>query len=374
MPLPASAFPLRTSGPEILGADGSAVRLAGVNWGGGEQDECVPYGLDKLHRSEIISRIAGWGLNHVRLPFAVAGFVNADSTPRTAPAPLARTSANPDLQGLTPWGIYQVLVNDLTEARLYVVADQHMITAGWCCSGADGNGLWYATYWPPTAFISAWKLVATRFAANPRVGYDIHNEPRATTVSGKTVTPTWGDGNGWTDFRHMYADMAGRIRAIDPDCLIFCEGLNYASDLTGWKAHPVTGPGIVASVHDYSWFHPAGQSVTDYYAQMDANAGYLVQQGTVPLWVGEFGADTDAADAARTAGWLPQFISWAAARGVHWCWWELNATGVKGTEPVTNTPKVAAGARESFGLISGYDWLGSQVNILGQLAPIMPAP
>ena len=47
-----------------------------MNWGGAHQDGLVPAGLDKLHRGEITQRIAGWGLNHVRLPFALGTFVH----------------------------------------------------------------------------------------------------------------------------------------------------------------------------------------------------------------------------------------------------------------------------------------------------------
>src|SRR4029077_17290644 len=140
-----------------------------------------------------------------------------------------------------------------------------------------------------------------------------------------------------------------------------------------WKAAPVRKPGVVASVHDYSWFHPSGQTLADYEASMDARGGYLVTEGTVPLWVGEFGSDTDVPLASMRRNWLPMFIAYAAKRNLHWCWWELCATAVKGTEPSTGTPKTALGQRESFGLMAGQDWLGTQASLLDTLKPIMPA-
>jgi hypothetical protein len=152
---------------------------------------------------------------------------------------------------------------------------------------------------------------------------------------------------------------------------VFCEGLSYAGDLTKAGSHPVTGPGVVYSVHDYSWFHPPGQAQADYFTQMDGNGGYLVAQGRAPVWVGEFGANTDASTAAEDAGWLPQFLAYAAARQLHWCWWELAAQSVLGTEPATNVVKMQPGTREGFGLMSGQDWLGSQVDTLALLATIM---
>jgi hypothetical protein len=131
MVLPASAFPLSVSGSSILGADGNPVRLAGVNWGGAQQDELLPYGLDKLPRSQIIDWILGWGFNHVRFPYADGTFVNNNGTLKTGLAKASRLAANPDLQGLTPWGVYQQLVDDMTAAGLYVIPNQHLLYQGW---------------------------------------------------------------------------------------------------------------------------------------------------------------------------------------------------------------------------------------------------
>jgi len=156
------------------------------------------------------------------------------------------------------------------------------------------------------------------------------------------------------------------MRAADPAKLFFCEGLNYAADLTRAGARPVTGGNVVYSMHDYSWFHPSGQSQADYFASMDSHGGYLVTQGIAPLWIGEFGIDTGTR-AAMTTGWMAQFRAWAQARGVHWSWWELSAQAVKGTEPCTNAVKAVDGTRETFGLMAGQDWLGSQSEMIALL-------
>jgi len=77
------------------------------------------------------------------------------------------------------------------------------------------------------------------------------------------------------------------------------------------------------------------------------------------VYIGEFGTDTGTR-AAMTTGWMARFRAWAQARGVHWCWWQLSAQAVKGTEPCTNAVKAVDGTRETFGLMAGQDWLGSQ--------------
>ena len=370
--IPAAAFPLSVSGAQITGADGSTPRLCGVNWGGAQQDGLLPYGLDKLPREQIISRITGWGLNHVRFPFSLGAFVTNGGTPKNALADVTHLSANLDLVGMTPFEVYCQLARDMTAAGLYVILNQHLLFQGWCCSDADNNGLWYNSAWPPSTFFSVWSMLASVFRDNPMVGYDLHNEPRPADIGGRVLTPSWGDGNPATDMREAYQGAADLIHAVHPGALVFCEGLGYGADLSQAEGHPVTGPGVVYSAHDYPWYgHPAGQSLIAYYDQMDASCGYLVRNNVAPVWIGEFGTGTDGPPAALDTGWFQHFLSYADARGLHTCWWELSATAVKGTQPVTNMILVQEGQRESYGLMSGQDWLGSQTDVLALLRPLM---
>lgn len=363
--------PLSVSGAQILDANGSPVRLAGVNWGGAQQDGIVPAGLDKLNRNAIAERVAGWGLNHVRFPFALGSFVNNDGTLKTGAADAAALAANTDLVGQTPWEVYQACVTALTSAGLAVIPNQMLLFPGWCCAEADNNGLWYNGNWPASTFAACWTLVASALASNPLViGYDLHNEPRPASVGGKTLTPSWGDGDAATDMQAIYSSTAAALRVISGSKLFFCEGLSYAGDLTEAGAHPVTGPDVVYSLHDYSWYHTKGQTLTDYYNQMDANGGYLMLDGTAPLYIGEFGQNLDTA-ANMSTGWLPQFLSYCNARTLHWCWWELSAQMVLGTQPVTNIVRVHPGDQESYGLMQGQDWLGDQTEMLALLQAIM---
>lgn len=697
--IPAAAFPLSVSGAQITGADGSTPRLCGVNWGGAQQDGLLPYGLDKLPREQIISRITGWGLNHVRFPFSLGAFVTNGGTPKNALADVTHLSANLDLVGMTPFEVYCQLARDMTAAGLYVILNQHLLFQGWpvpetteiltrsgwkhcfevvpgedetlgwqdgeltwtpitrvlrrgnqpvvrfgsdrwnttctpdhkwltqqafprnnrpvewgpviaesaftawhskntprgiagtrrlvltgyagdgkspctpdearviawlktdgsvtwrtdnggvtayitqseskhateiralllredamtsettdthpgfrktvmrrfrikaayvrhlwatyplddgdlvifvmslsrearaafldawrkadgsgsqisarpeprrdaialtaflegylvqvyagerhhginlssgyqpnngpnaqpvyedagmadvwcpttglgswvardedgrifitgnCCSNADNNGLWYNSAWPPSTFFSVWSMLASVFRDNPMVGYDLHNEPRPADIGGRVLTPSWGDGNPATDMREAYQGAADLIHAVHPGALVFCEGLGYGADLSQAEGHPVTGPGVVYSAHDYPWYgHPAGQSLIAYYDQMDASCGYLVRNNVAPVWIGEFGTGTDGPPAALDTGWFQHFLSYADARGLHTCWWELSATAVKGTQPVTNMILVQEGQRESYGLMSGQDWLGSQTDVLALLRPLL---
>jgi endoglucanase len=361
------ATPLSVSGRWIIDANGSRCKLAGVNWAGAHQDQMTPGGLDFIPRQGLAEQVAAWGFNSVRFPFA------GPTVTSTVPVPPGLVSANPDLYGMTPWQVYQECVTALTDAGLMVIPNYHLLATGWCCSNTDGNGLWYNANHPSSEFTNNWLIVAAAFAGNPLViGYDLKNEPRPATIAGVTHAPSWGDGNSATDFRQLYSNTAARIRAFTPGKLSFCEGLNYASDLTAAGPHPVTGPDIVYSVHDYPWFHPPGQDPAAYTAAMDAASGYLMTQGRAPVLAGEFG-DDNALQATWSGGWFANFAAWAAARDCDWMIWLLDGTTRKGTTPQANVQQCADGDRSGYGVYA-QDWQGpSNPAMLGALQDLMPA-
>jgi endoglucanase len=362
------ATPLSVSGRWILDAKDKRCKLAGVNWAGAHQDQMVPGGLDYLPRGALADQLAAWGFNSVRFPFA------GPTVTSTGPVPPGLVSANPDLYGRTPWQVYQACVTALTAAGLMVIPNYHLLgEAGWCCSAGDEAGLFWSDAYPSTEFSGNWDTVTAAFEGVPLVtGFDLKNEPRQTAFGGRTYTPTWGD-NAWaTDFRRIYQYTAERIRAASPGKLVFCEGLGYASDLTKAGEFPVTGPGVVYSVHDYSWFHAAGQSAAAYAEVMDKNSGYLLTGNKAPVLVGEFG-DDNSLHATFTGGWFANFADWAKARDVDWLWWEMSGTTRKGTVPVTGVRHCADGDRNNYGLFS-QSWLGpSNPVMLEQLKDLMPA-
>ena len=357
------APPLSTSGRFVVDAQGRRVRLAGVNWYGFHEDLGVAPGLDRVQRGKLAKTIAWHGFNSVRLPFSLW------MTQQTAPVPDRYLAANPDLSGATPLQVYDACVEALTGAGLVVIPNCHMLDPGWCCSEADGNGLWFNDRWPAVTFFAAWQDVAARYRSNPLVaGMDIMNEPRRARVGWRVRAPTWGTG-GKTDVAAMYTTVGNLIHEINPQLLIICEGISYAADLTGVARHPVRleHPGkVVYSLHDYSWFHPRGQARAAYLDQMNKAGGYLLDQQTAPLWIGEFGNDTRSlasfglasapgGGAADSAVWWNNFQAWLTDHDADWCWWALNPTQPKGTIPGTSQHRSNWGDPEPWGLLAP-DW------------------
>ena len=373
-------MPLSTRGRFIVDARGRRVRLAGVNWYGFHEDLGLAPGLDRIHRSKLAKTIALHGFNSVRLPFSVW------MTEQTSPVPDEYLAANPDLSGATPIQVYDACVEALTGAGLIVIPNCHMLDPGWCCSEADENGLWFNDRWPAAKFIAAWQDMAARYRENPLVaGMDIMNEPRRARVGWRVRTPTWGTGDK-TDVAAMYTTAGNLIHEINPDPLIICEGLSYAADLTGVARHPVRlerSGKVVYGMHDYSWFHPRGQSRSAYSDQMNKAGGYILGDELAPLWIGEFGNDTRSlanfglapspgGGQADSAVWWNNFEAWVTAHDVDWCWWALNPTQPKGTIPVTNQHRSDWGDPEGYGLLAP-DWRGvANARVLDILKSMIP--
>ncbi len=358
-------MPLSTSGRFIIDAKGTRVRLAGVNWYGANEDFGLPPGLDRVNRRTLAKTIAGFEFNCVRFPFSLW------MTEQTAPVPAQYLAANADLTGSTPMQVYDACVKALTDEGLIVIPNCHLLSAGWCCSATDNNGLWFNDDWPAAKFFSAWQAIATRYASNPLVAaMDIKNEPRPATVGGKVLNPSWGTGDQ-ADFAAMYTQAGNLIHAVNPHPLIICEGLSYACDLTGVASHPVKleQPGkVVYSMHDYSWFHPKSQSAAAYAAKMNKAGGYLLSEKIAPLWIGEFGNDmgslanfglapsSDVGNAASGV-WWSNLRAWVTGNDIDWCWWALNPLHGKATTPATNKLQYDWGDREPYGALA-EDWNG----------------
>lgn len=378
----AIATPLSTSGRFIVDACGQRVRLAGVNWYGAHEDYGVAPGLEQVDRRALARWIARQGFNSVRLPFSLW------MTEQSAAVPGQYLAANPDLSGATPMGVYDACVEALTGEGLIVIPNCHILDPGWCCSERDGNGLWYNHRWPAEKFFAAWQGIAARYQQNPLVAaMDIVNEPRQSTVGWRVLTPTWGS-RPKTDLAAMYTTAGNLIHEIDPNVLIICEGLNYAADLTPVAAHPVRlnhPDRVVYSMHDYPWFHSAGQPRQAYLDEMRRNGGYLLTQQLAPVWIGEFGNGTRSlanfglapshgqGGRPDAAVWWNNLEAWITENDVDWCWWAVNGTQPKGTIPVTNQHRSNWGDQETWGLLAP-DWRNpANPRVLEMLTAMIPA-
>jgi endoglucanase len=355
-------FPLHTSGASIVGANGAPVKLDFVNLYGAESPDYVVGGLEYQPVSEIISQIVSMGFSGVRLPWSNQMW---ESNPVVSSTLVA---ANPQFAGEHARTVFEQVVQDLANAGLMIILDDHNSDAQWCCSGTDGNTLWYNSAYPQSAWLSDWESVVTQFEGIPQViGVDLRNEPRGAA--------TWG-GSSATDW-HAAAELGGdAVQTVDPNMLIFVEGVNYALNLSGVASLPValTSPGhVVYEAHDYGFDHSGVSDYDGYVSQIQSDWGNLV--GQVPLWVGEFGTcDTagscvDSTNTADNGVWFSAITRYLGYHNLNWSYWPINGTESDGLPGQGRT----YGATETYGLLNPQ-WDGAALPaLLSSLQAIQPA-
>jgi len=338
-----------TSGNQILDSSGNPVRIAGINWYGFETPDEIAHGLWAQDYHAVINDIKNLGYNTIRIPFSNQ-MVETPIVPQNFSQYNSTGPINTDLAGLNSLQIMDKIISYAGQVGLKVILDNHRSEAG---ETAEANGLWYTSAYSSSAWVNDWATLARRYAGNPTViGFDLRNEPH--TPAGDTYAQgaTWGTGVAATDVRLAYQQAGNAILAVNPNALIFCEGIGETPnssggfDSTWWGGDlalagqfPVTlsSPGhVVYSAHDYgpnlfqqTWFNSSTTS-----ASLDAVWakfwGYLYTQNVAPVWVGEFGTgNADADVSSSTAGsqgqWFSSLMSYIKSNpAMGWTYWALD--------------------------------------------------
>jgi len=338
-----------TSGNQILDSNGTPVRIAGINWYGFETPDEIAHGLWAQDYHTVVNDIKALGYNTIRIPISDQA-VETPVVPQNFSQFNNTGPINTDLAGLNDLQILDKIIAAAGADGLKVIIDNHRSEAG---ETAEANGLWYTSAYPNSAWINDWATIAKRYANNPTViGFDLRNEPHTPTGVAYANGATWGTGDPNTDVRLAYQNAGNAILAVNPNALIFCEGISnfpnssggfdttwWGGNLEGVAQFPVvlSSPGhVVYSAHDYgpvlfqqAWFNSSTTS-----ASLDAvwnkYWGYIYANNTAPLWVGEFGTGNGATDVSdSTAGsqgqWFSSLVSFIKSNpAMGWTYWALN--------------------------------------------------
>lgn len=313
---------LSTSGSKIVDSKGNEVRLTGVNWFGMETGTFAPHGLWERNWEDMLDQIASLGYNTIRLPYSNEMF-DARSLPEGIDF-----KKNPDLRGLSGIEIMDKIVDGAGHRGLRIILDRHRP------GKEEQSKLWYTAKYSEERWINDWKLLAERYKGiDTVIGADLHNEPHEKA--------TWGTGDPKTDWR-LAAEKAGNaILAVNPDWLIFVEGIEvynsewfwWGGNLQGVKQHPVrlSVPNkLVYSPHEYGpgvwtqgWFKDP--TYPDNLPKVwDKYWGFIIDQGIAPVMVGEFGGRrTD--DESPEGKWQRTFMKYMADKGISYTYWSFNA-------------------------------------------------
>lgn len=310
-----------TNGAQILDSNNQRVRIAGINWFGMETSNYAPHGLWARNYKDMLNQIQSLGYNTLRLPYSNQLF-DAGSTPGGIDFNL-----NPDLQGLTGLQIMDKIIGYASQLGLRIILDRHRPDSG------GQSALWYTSAYPESRWISDWTMLAQRYANNPMViGADLHNEPHSPAC--------WGCGDTSTDWR-LAAQRAGNaILAVNPNWLIFVEGIDtyngdgywWGGNLEGAAQFPVqlnVANRLVYSAHDYpaSVFNQSWFSAPNYPNNLpgvwDTHWGYLIKQNIAPVWLGEFGTRLQTTSDQQWLSTLTSYLG-TGATGISWTFWCWN--------------------------------------------------
>ncbi|MET7698042.1 cellulase family glycosylhydrolase [Streptomyces sp. NPDC005485] len=316
-----------TSGRQILDAAGQPVRIAGINWFGFETGNHVVHGLWSRDYKSMIDQMKSLGYNTIRLPYSDDIFKSG-----TVPNSIDFSSGkNTDLQGLDSLQVMDKIVSYAGQDGLKVILDRHRPDSG------GQSALWYTSAVPESTWIADLKALAARYDDKGTViGIDLHNEPHDPAC--------WGCGDTATDWR-LAAQRAGNaVLSVDPDLLIFVEGVQTFNGTSGWWGGNLMGVAqypvqlnvanrVVYSAHDYatsvaqqSWFNdpsfPANMP-----GVWDKYWGYIFKQNIAPVWVGEFGTTLTSTIDQK---WLAALVSYMrptstyGADSISWTFWSWN--------------------------------------------------
>lgn len=347
------AVPLHTSGQFVVDSSGTRVHLNAFNWYGFESTDYVVEGLQAQPLAGIVSTIKGLGFNAVRLLWSNQ---MVESNPVVGNYALA---ANTGLEGEHALTIFDTVVSTLTNAGIMVILDNHVSNAGWCCSTTDNNELWYNSDYPEANWIADWQMMAQRYQGNPMViGADLRNEPRSPATWGGAASADW----------HAAAERGGNaVLTVNPNLLIFVEGVSYAGDLSGVATLPIqlTVPNqLVYEAHDYGfWYSNGFSSYANYVSTITPKWGYLVTgSNPQPVWIGEFGTCNSgntcvsSSNATDLGYWFQVMSSYVEQYGLDWSYWAINGTTESGNGGGFNTV-------EGYGALN-TSWNGSALPAL----------
>lgn len=306
-PVPAAApgtpLTVTVSGNRLVDQDGRTLQLRGVNRSG-TQYACTtgPGTFDGPTDQPAIDAMRSWGITAVRVSLNEQCWSGVNRLPVGGDAPRYRR----EVAGF---------VDRLTASGLVVIVDLHWNAPG--TQQARGQQPMADRDHAP-AF---WSSVATTFATNRAVLFDVYNEPHPDThdVTGPATEAAWAcvrDGGTCPGVGFPAAgtqELVDAIRATGAVNPILVGGPQYAGVLDRWPAYRPDDPRhqLVASIHVYG--PPPNQTACSVPACWDATIAPVA--ASVPVVIGEMG------DMDCRSGLVDPLMDWADEHGVSYLAW-----------------------------------------------------
>ncbi len=227
-----------------------------------------------------IDSLAKWGFNTVRLPMHYSLFT-----------PLGQ----PDTYFESGFVMVDNIVNWCKANNMYVILDLHAAPGGQSSGDISDYVAGQPSLWESEAnraqTVKLWRKFAERYANEPVVGgYDLINETNWTLANNNAL------------LMQIMKDITATIRQVDNNHIVFIEGNSYANDYNGLT--PKWDNNMVYSFHKY-WNDNVQGSLNFIFAIRDGQ--------NVPIWLGEFGENSNS--------WIADAVTLMSANNIGWAIW-----------------------------------------------------
>ncbi|KAF2112788.1 glycoside hydrolase superfamily [Lophiotrema nucula] len=384
-----SLLPLSTSGRDIVDSNGDIFHYAATNWPG-HQEAMIPEGLQHASVEEIVSWFPKFGLNSVRLTFAIEMIddIYSNSTNQTLEKTVIGALGEPNgtivldqilannpafTKQTTRLEVFDAVANELAKQGVVLHLDNHVSKAFWCCGENDGNGWFGEKYFNVDNWIRGWSYIAKHAKENwpTFASVGLRNELRNAAESEPVDWYTW--------YVHMTA-AAKAVHEADSDALIFFSGLSFdtfidpiplGKALNGTNGTSTAGKSavfnpsdfafkdkIVLEIHKYDfeatqddcptfksqWYEKGFQALN----ASDPNTRFLF-----PMVLSEWGFIQNGTYWNQTT-YNKCLIEMVEDWKFGWMQWELSGSFYLQTRP-GRTPATIQGLEEAWGLVD-YNW------------------
>jgi endoglucanase len=325
---------LTASGNKLVDKRGKTVYLTGVNWFGFETALMSPHGIWTRDMKSVLKQIKDLGFNTIRIPYC-SKMLNADARlgQINSYGTDAYSGVNPmnalEATKTKPIELLDIIVDWCQANDMKIILDNHSKQP----DAYIAEGLWYADGYDEARWIADWVFLANRYKGkSAMIGCDLKNEFHNTA--------TWGNSNPLTDVNKASERCGNAILQANPELLIFVEGVEKYNGQSSWWGGLLTGAKdfpivlsnpkkLVYSPHEYgpevfaqTWFSDPTYP-NNLKAVWDKNFGFLYNDNTAPLMVGEFGIRDQNSNEGKSYVWFKKFVDYMGG-GLSWTYWSLN--------------------------------------------------
>ena len=202
----------------------------------------------------------------------------------------------------TGFDLLEPIINACRDNDVYIILDMHAAPGAQNTSdfsdSDEQEARLFTQYSNQKWYVSTWRYIAQHYADEPVIAaYDLLNEP---------VLP-WGYGP--SALKNLYEWAIDSIRSVDQNHIVIIEGNWFGNDHTGLL--PPFDDKMV-----YSFHHYIGSS-TDTITMYNQYRTDISLEHNVPLWVGEFGENSNY--------WGNNIKSFFERNDIGWSWWNYKS-------------------------------------------------